>query len=515
MKRSIVAPVLLGLSLAPLAVAQAAPPAARTVSAALRTLAADHRATTVVEGVPLDVVASGLDNPRGLAFGPDGALYIAEAGRGGDGPCRGGAEGEECFGPTGAITRVKDGVQTRVVEGLPSFAGEGFGAIGPVDVSVRSGGFIEAVIGWGGPPEARMLVGPAGALFGHVIRVHGNGKVKTVRDVSAYEGAANPDGGEIDTNPYALLSVPGGEYVADAGGNSLLHTRMGGGPHTSVVAVFPDRLVPAPPFLGLPAGAMIPMQAVPTCVAEGPDGALYVGQLTGFPFPPGGANVYRIDGDGPPTVYASGFTNIIDIAFGPHGELFVLEISRNGLLSEDPAGGLFRVPPGGGPAMELPAAGLIAPGGIAVGPDGALYVSNYGVFPGAGEVIRLAPPPPGPGPTARAQSGDAIGAVDLEAGAGATAVRTGLFLAPATPNPLSDGTRFEWGLATAGHATLEIVDLQGRHVRTLASGSFEAGAHVHMWDGRSDGGALVRAGTYFARLVTEEGARSTRVAVVN
>lgn len=34
----------------------------------------------------VSVVMSGLDNPRGLAFGPEGALYVVEAGRGGNGP---------------------------------------------------------------------------------------------------------------------------------------------------------------------------------------------------------------------------------------------------------------------------------------------------------------------------------------------------------------------------------------------------------------------------------------------
>jgi hypothetical protein len=33
------------------------------------------------------VVMKELDNPRGLAFGDDGALYVAEAGSGGSGPC--------------------------------------------------------------------------------------------------------------------------------------------------------------------------------------------------------------------------------------------------------------------------------------------------------------------------------------------------------------------------------------------------------------------------------------------
>ena len=57
------------------------------------------------------VIMSGLDNPRGLAFGPEGALYVAEAGRGGDGPCVNAPAGLRCYGPTGAITRLWRGVQ--------------------------------------------------------------------------------------------------------------------------------------------------------------------------------------------------------------------------------------------------------------------------------------------------------------------------------------------------------------------------------------------------------------------
>ena len=67
------------------------------------------------------------------------------------------------------------------------------------------------------------------------------------------------------------------------------------------------------------------MQAVPTGMVRGPDGALYVGQLTGFPFPVGGANVYRIVRGGEPEVYASGFTTITDIGFDERGRLYVLQ----------------------------------------------------------------------------------------------------------------------------------------------------------------------------------------------
>ena len=159
--------------------------------------------------------------------------------------------------------------------------------------------------------------------------------------------------------------------------------------HISTLAVFPDTMVDAPPFLGLPAGAQIPMQAVPTSVAvRHKDPNVYVGQLTGFPFPPGAASVCAIHPDGTTTVYASGFTNIVDIAWGPKGSLYVLEISANGILSGDPTGALIRVWPNGKKTV-VASEGLVAPGGVAIGKDGSVYVSNYGTSAGKGTVVNL------------------------------------------------------------------------------------------------------------------------------
>ena len=62
----------------------------------------------IASAQPFEVIASGLDNPPGLAFGPAGALYVVEAERGGDGPCMDYAlYGDvKCFGFTGAVTYI-------------------------------------------------------------------------------------------------------------------------------------------------------------------------------------------------------------------------------------------------------------------------------------------------------------------------------------------------------------------------------------------------------------------------
>jgi len=90
-----------------------------------------------------------------------------------------------------------------------------------------------------------------------------------------------------------------------------------------------------------------------------------------------------------PEVFAEGFTNIIDMAFSPDdGLLYVLEFATNGLLSNDLTGALIRVNRDGSHDV-IASAGLVAPGGLAFGPDGAAYVTNFGIFPGEGQVVRI------------------------------------------------------------------------------------------------------------------------------
>ena len=346
-----------------------------------------------------EVVASGLDNPRGLDFGPWGALYVAEAGRGGEGPCIGSAEeaGIVCAGASGAITKIWHGKQRRVVEGLPSLATPGSDAtpeseaveagsdaIGPSDISF---GLFSAylTVGLGQDPAVRAVdtLGPLGPGFGQLYRISPFGRVRPVADISGYEAAANPDEGAEDSNPNSVLALPARRYVVDAGGNDLL--RVGPTGRISTVAVFPPQRFP--PDADPPSEPEF--QAVPTAVVRGPDRALYVSQLTGFPFIPGAANIYRVERDGDYEVYASGLTNVTDLAFGPDGSLYVVEIATNGILSGDPTGALKRIAPDGSVSEDLANGELVAPYGVTVSRKGRIYVSTHSTEPGAGEVVRV------------------------------------------------------------------------------------------------------------------------------
>ena len=348
-----------------------------------------------------ETVATGLDNPRGLNFGPWG-LYVAESGTGGEGPCiTGGEDAEVCYGATGAVTVInrKYG-QHRITTGLPSLAPAGGAeASGPSDVSFAKDddghdyddrGFL--TVGLGGDPAAREQLGEAGAGFAQLWRLWDDGDAHPVADLGAYEAANNPDEGQTealpDSNPNSVAAVDGRHaYVADAGGNSILyvHKRTG---EIDLVGVLPEGEAPAPeiPDFPVPPGTPLPFDAVPTSVAVGHDGEVYVGQLTGFPFPTGGAGVWVIRPGEDPVPYVTGFTLITDVAVGKDGSLYVVQLQDTTFIGPPNTGSVTRVHPDG--TKEVVAEGLTAPYGIAL-KRGWAYVTTHATEPGTGEVVRF------------------------------------------------------------------------------------------------------------------------------
>jgi hypothetical protein len=359
----------------------------------------------------VDVVATGLDNPRHVTVDGTGDVYVAEAGRGGPpgagASCCDSAEGPACGGATGAVTRVRGAAgrnphQARVVTGLASFAPEsGDSAIGPHGITDAG----RRIIVTNGGPTAPLRTGvvvprftlaqenPVSRRFGRVFRFRAgkgvNRDLKAVADPYALEAADNPDGlvGNplVDSNPVDVAVDRGRLVIADAGANSLLRTD----PDSSlldVVALFENRPTPSP--FG---GPDIPMNAVPTGVVVS-GSSYYVSQLTGFPFPTLGAWIFKVDRrTGASTPILPGhFTNIMDLAIDRRGRLLVLEIDHDSLLGPGTDGALFRVTGDDVERLDTPGQ-LTTPGGLDVGPGGAIYISNKATSAGEGELLRFTP----------------------------------------------------------------------------------------------------------------------------
>jgi hypothetical protein len=330
------------------------------------------------------VVADGLHDPRGIADAPGDHLLVAESG-------------------SGDITLIRnaDGrnPRTSIFAELPES--------GLVDVAASSLGRAFAVAG--GAPEA------GGGMFGQLLQVRRGGEPSVLADIAAYQvgdpdpfDQADPPFPE-ESNANGLAVLGGGRFlVADAANNDLLLVDDG---EITTVARFKPETVPWPdglPF-GPPPGTPFLAESVPTAVTVGPDGAWYVSELKGFPFHPGSSRIWRIEpgaegatcdpeqpDSGACTTFESGFTSVIDIAFGDDDELYVAEIAKAGLLAVEefgapPIGALWRVEDGSKTELE-PDAGLMALGGVAVD-DEDIYVTTGTVFgPGAGAVVRLDAP---------------------------------------------------------------------------------------------------------------------------
>jgi hypothetical protein len=344
-------------------------------------------------------IASGLVGPLGLAVGSDGTTYVAES----------------FAGQLTAIDR--QGRREVLVEGRGSLNG----------VDARGKGTVVFVAS---APGQDPSAPPVGQPVTTLERVLPNGKTRVVARLDDFETRVNPDqvhtygffgvtpscaaqlpqdvvpgggqpyAGDLNSNPYAVVIAPGGYYVADAGGNSVLHVSPSG--TVSTVAVLP----PQPPLLvtaqvregfnqalaaeGVDArlpecviGASYVGEPVPTDVELGQDGMLYVTSLPGFPESPGTGSVYRIDprvaGGNPQLVYG-GFTGATDLAVSPDGTVYVAELF-GGRVSRATADGPVTV-------AELPLPAAVEWSG------GQLFVA-YDVFPGAmgpnGKVAVLTP----------------------------------------------------------------------------------------------------------------------------
>lgn len=333
-------------------------------------------------------VATGLNNPRQLSVGPGQRIYVAEAGTADScTPIPGvGPEFELC-GLTGSVTEISGTEQRRVVTDIPAmnFNGE---LVGASDVDVRGNEIAVLIGGMTAAATARDSLPAQYASFG-TLRT---GSLKSApvaaadldlaADLNAYEVANNPDGNEPpDSNAVGFTALNSKNWaVTDAGGNYLATVGTQG---ENTVAVFPNG-PPAPNPFPFPPPFINP-QAVPTDVAVGPDGAFYVSQLTGFPFPTGGSTIWRVTTDGQVSAYATGLTMVTSLAW-KGGTLYAVQLDDSNFF-DGHVGSLRKVTPGGS-THEAVVANLPAPYGVAIRGNSA-FLTTGAVSAGGGEVIQV------------------------------------------------------------------------------------------------------------------------------
>jgi hypothetical protein len=346
--------------------------------------------------VKMSVVAKNLNNPRGLAFRSDGALYITEAGVDGQGiQIPGPAPGVILnLGLNGSVTRVYEGVQERIITDLPSLTVDPGGTqltpsinsssqtFGAADIAFDRKGDAYISVGYATNPLYRSNMGFNGANLASLLKINltPKGKVvsiKKIADFAQYESQKNPSNDDLVSDPYSFLIQGNDTLVVDGGANDLLRINKRG--DISTEAVFNMRYFP---------NAEFPVQSVPTAIAIGSDGAYYIGEFSGFPFLEGVARIFRLIPGKAPQVYAEGFTQIIDIAPAPDGGLYVLEHASRSLLLGDGSGALIHLSPSG-QRTTLVSDGLVLPTAMTIGSDKAIYVSNYGSSAGIGQVLRI------------------------------------------------------------------------------------------------------------------------------
>jgi hypothetical protein len=324
----------------------------------------------------ITVVVEGLHSPRGLAFGPGNILYAAQAGD---------------ADHAGSIIEIRNSMSQHatyrtIITGQATVGAEGE-FLGLSGISVLGRGTNQGIYAiFGLAPQI------AGEPFGSLIRVERDGTTNTLANVGEADfdwTATHPDPKEPlpDSNPYGVLAIPGHIYVANAGANTLDEVLADGSVRQLVY--FPDEII---------------RDAIPTCVTQGPDGLLYVGTLAlvdSFVLGPS-AKVWRLDPsqanlahpeNSPKTLWASGLYPINGCTFGSDGNFYASQLFTNPNWPNDffnPQGDVVQIPfSSPGTHNFLTGGALSFAGGVAVAPNGKVFVADGTAYVENGRVLRI------------------------------------------------------------------------------------------------------------------------------
>ena len=333
-------------------------------------------------------VDHGLNNPRGLRFGPDGYLYVAEGGTGGHHSTVGECDqvnplsvGFYTGSQTGGrISRVDTrGNLTTVSDTFPS--SQTSDETGDLTSGVADIAFIDgtmyALLAGAGCSHGVEGIHPNG-----VARVNPDGSWQLIADLSFFQQhnpVANPN--LIDFEPdgtwWSMVAVRGALYAVEPN-------------HGEMVKITTDGTINRVIDISASQG-----HVVPTSVAY--HGVFYVSNLGTFDSDQLNAqSIFQITPSGQLQVVATGLSKVLGMAFDARGRLYVLETSYS---ATDPGpepgtGRLIRIGRNGKQEILIDSTSglLFFPTGMTFGPDGALYVSNIGFGPppvGLGQILRI------------------------------------------------------------------------------------------------------------------------------
>ena len=331
---------------------------------ALLTLSLVGVAVQAQDGPPLpgEVIVGDLSAPRGVAFDANGNLLVSVAGTGGDVEMSANSpEGTPStfnIGLTGVVLSIAaDGTSSPLIQGLPSYAGES--EITGVYRAIPNGDAIWLVTTSAGP----------GAFWGSTVVELDAATLMSRRVIAMtpYEVANNPDGNEIDSNVSDIAWLSDGTMlIVDAGANTLYSWTEADG--LQVAQTWSDN-------------------SVPTSIEVAENDDVYIGFL-GAGLAPGAGKVEHWSG-GELLETFGGLNAVTDILLD--GEtLYAVQLVIFGEQGPGPGNVVMVNAEGATPVAE----GIPAPFGIAMGADGALYVSfgTIAFAPGmTGGVLRVEP----------------------------------------------------------------------------------------------------------------------------